>query len=77
MFAFFYKRNDIDDDVLAPVKMDMTLRKADENLSLYGSGINDSHANLIANRLISCKTIKRVDISGTTSKKGIAIAIKN
>lgn len=51
--------------------MDFTLRKADEDLSLYGAGINDSQASMIANRLISNKTIKTIDLSGITHKKNV------
>ena len=54
--------------MLGPIEIDMALRGADENLYLRNSGVGDSYASLIADKLISCKAIKEVDLSGTTQE---------
>ena len=66
--SFVCKINNIDKNVLAPIKIDMALRGTDEDLKLNNSGVDDSHAQLIADKLMSCKTIKKVYLSGITQE---------
>ena len=57
--------------MFAPIKVEMARRSNDEKLWLSRSGIDDSHASLIADRLLSCKTTKLIDISGIISETTI------
>ena len=68
IFTVCYKHNHIDKAVLGPARIDMALRSVDEYMDLNYSGVNDSHAKLIADKLISSKSIKRVFLSSITQK---------
>lgn len=54
--------------MLGPIKIDIALRSADEGLWLINSNLDDSHANLIADKLTSCKTTKEINLSRITQE---------
>lgn len=62
--VFVNNHDDIEDDMVAQIEIGLKLKNIEDKLCLSYSKIDDSYATEIANKLASCNTIKRLDISG-------------